>query len=171
MVPQGWRKWNWETLIGDLYANCDLHPSGCLIWRGSVDKDGYAKIYIDSRHWRASRALLKAVTGELHPVARHSCDTPPCLNRRHLLWGTYQDNVLDSVERNRWPTGDNHHMRKNPGTAIGEKNANSKLTLEQVNEIRQSRMQKPRVKVKDLAVRYKVSKSAIEGILYGHSWK
>lgn len=175
MVPAGWRKWTWESLIADLQANCDLDPAtGCLLWRSGTDKDGYAKVYIDGRHWRASRALLKAKTGELHPVARHKCDTPRCLNDEHLLWGTYQDNVQDALERHRWPVGDRHHTRRSVGVMAGERNGRAKLSAADVAAIRSHGPRvpgtRPRGKTKALAERYGVSQSTIQAIMAGKGW-
>lgn len=31
----------------------------------------------------------------------HSCDNPPCINRRHIRWGTGRENVREAIERGR----------------------------------------------------------------------
>ena len=57
-------------------------------------------------------------------VVRHTCDNPRCINPKHLLLGTVQDNIDDMVARGR-----------NRG-ASGERNSMAKLTDEQVRVIR-----------------------------------
>jgi hypothetical protein len=88
--------WQWADLPQQLAAHCQSDPvTGCLIWNGRTDKDGYPKLMIEGRYWRGSRALLYAVTGQLGPMALHSCHRPPCLERTHLRWGTGSDNARD----------------------------------------------------------------------------
>ncbi|PHS59692.1 MAG: HNH endonuclease [Alteromonas sp.] len=55
-------------------------------------------------------------------VVRHRCDNPPCINPDHLELGTVADNNRDMADRG----------RSTRGSASG----NSKLTSEQVAEIR-----------------------------------
>lgn len=57
-------------------------------------------------------------------VVRHTCDNPRCINPKHLLLGTIQDNIDDMVSRGR-----------NRG-ALGERNSMVKLTDEQVRVVR-----------------------------------
>lgn len=52
------------------------------------------------------------MVGEPLPdVVRHSCDNPPCCNRRHLLAGSQLENMRDAVERDRLrpARGVDHH--------------------------------------------------------------
>ena len=35
----------------------------------------------------------------------HTCDTPACINPRHLFLGTHEDNVADKVSKNRQAKG------------------------------------------------------------------
>lgn len=55
-------------------------------------------------------------------IVRHTCDNVLCVNPEHLKMGTHQDNSNDMVERGR--------------VARGEKVASSKLTDQEVDEIR-----------------------------------
>lgn len=55
-------------------------------------------------------------------VVRHKCDNVFCINPDHLELGTYQDNSNDMKNRNR--------------TKNGESNHSSKLTINQIEEIR-----------------------------------
>lgn len=57
-------------------------------------------------------------------VVRHKCDNPRCINPDHLEIGTHLDNSNDMVQRG----------RQNPPR--GTRCANSKLTEQQVAEIR-----------------------------------
>lgn len=41
-------------------------------------------------------------------VIRHTCDNRRCVNPKHLLIGSQQDNIQDMVDRNRLPKGYKH---------------------------------------------------------------
>ena len=58
-------------------------------------------------------------------VIRHRCDRPSCVNPRHLEKGSQSDNMNDSYRRGRKPVG-----------CAGEKHHNSKITKQDVIEIR-----------------------------------
>lgn len=93
---------------------------------------------IDGKKWRLSRALLFEVTGELHPVAMHSCDNPPCCNLAHLTWGTKADNTQDASRKGRLNFGDaNPTRRLNHLLPKGSARAGAKLTESKVREIRE----------------------------------
>ena len=103
--------------------------------------------------WRAPRvayALFHGDPGDLQIL--HSCDNPPCLNDRHLSADTDIENKKQAKERGRMATGDRHGLRLHPESVVrgerhhavlnpekyyGEGNPMSKLTPQQVVEIRQ----------------------------------
>lgn len=83
--------------------------SGCWLWLGSVNNDGYGLIRIGSRR-DGSRRLVKAhrLSYEVHvgPIplgleVLHRCDVPACVNPAHLFVGTHLDNVNDMLTKGR----------------------------------------------------------------------
>jgi hypothetical protein len=61
---------------------------------------------------------------------------------------------------------DNHYVRRHPETRQGENNGRVKLTAGQVSYIRSSNL--PGI---DLALKFKVSTSAVSAARTGRSWK
>ncbi len=78
--------------------------TGCWIFDGAPDKDGYGNIRHDGKvvkaHRLAAHLWLDFDLDDPRQI-RHSCDNPPCINPEHLLPGTRADNARDMVERGR----------------------------------------------------------------------
>lgn len=77
--------------------------TGCWLWTGSVDKDGYGRIR-GSTHgvvWseRAPRASYKEFIGPIADgkMVLHKCNTPACINPEHLYLGDHKDNGRDMI--------------------------------------------------------------------------
>jgi predicted XRE-type DNA-binding protein len=77
--------------------------SGCWLWIGSSDKDGYGRIGrevssdgIMPAH-RASYQIYVCEPGESHVL--HKCDNPSCVNPDHLWLGDRFDNMTDSAKK------------------------------------------------------------------------
>lgn len=87
--------------------------------------------------------------------AIHSCDNPPCVNKRHLRWGSAADNSSDMVSRRR-----HHH---------GSKHSNAKLSDSDVQEIR--RVVGSGVAQKDVAARFNVSRATVCEIVNRKLWR
>lgn len=130
-------------------------PSGCLEWQGCL-KNGYGLVYKFSDP--CGEVYAHRISFIMHHgrkpigVVRHTCDNRKCVNPRHLLEGSAQDNVRDAVERDR--------------VAYGEKSAASKLTQAQVDAIRCATGRHT-----DLARSYGVSDSTICRIRRGKAWR
>jgi len=90
-------------------------------------------------------------------VIRHKCDNPSCCNIDHLELGTIQDNVNDMMIRNRYA--------KTHPNLKGENNGQHKLTLKQVQEIRNSQESN-----RKLAQKYNVSATTIFNIKSYKYW-
>lgn len=100
----------------------------CHLWTGAVNKFGYGKLAVGDGKWMfAHRFAYKTYKGDI-PADKsvlHKCDVPACVNPDHLYLGDYKRNALDREERKRG----NH--------AYGVRHGRSKLTPEQVSQIRE----------------------------------
>lgn len=98
--------------------------SGCWLWTGSVDQNGYGRIggYDENGKYRpliATRVSL-AIHGRPVPAgmdACHKCDTPACVNPDHLFIGTHKANGQDMVAKGRATQGG--HLRNRSVCANG----------------------------------------------------
>lgn len=104
----------------------------CWLWTAGTTSNGYGAFWLNGKHKRAHSIAWKFYNGDLppdKPYVLHHCDTPACVNPRHLYAGTQQDNVNDMMRRGRQaPTELKRHL--------GEKNGRAKLTEDKVREIR-----------------------------------
>lgn len=130
--------------------------SGCLLWTGSVNKDGYGLFWLNRKYETAHRVAWRWANGSIpeESCVLHRCDTPPCVLPEHLFLGTQQDNVADKVAKTR--------------QARGETSGLAKLTWSEVSLIRRLANQHSRMA---LARRFNVSKRAIQFIVQGKTWR
>lgn len=132
--------------------------SRCWNWIKDLDKKGYGQIHDYKNGKRVTRAAHRVSyeinKGEIPQgmIVCHSCDNRKCVNPNHLWIGTTQDNINDKLKKNRG--------------LYGSKHQNSKLTEEDVLEIRASSEKKAH-----LARKYKVSFMVITSILRRNTWK
>ena len=131
--------------------------TGCLMWTGALDPNGYGRVGVE-RHtqfahrvslaWKLGRALLPGMD------ACHTCDTPGCVEPEHLFEGTHQQNVDDA-------TGKQRH-------AWGARNGHAKLTETQVRAIRATAASGQTQR--GIAERYGVGQTAISRIVSRERW-
>lgn len=128
--------------------------SGCWLWAGGIGS------------WRYGCFNLKGVTRRAHIASfhlfkskiprgmcvLHKCDVPECVNPDHLFIGSIKENNLDRHKKGR--------------TAKGERAGPSKLTADQVVQIRKDRRTHA-----EIAKSYSVSRPAVTDIKSYKNWR
>jgi hypothetical protein len=140
--------------------------TGCHIWTGPRDRNGYGKISLSKRSSiSAHRAAWQLASGGIPPgmFVCHTCDNPPCCNPAHLFLGTPLDNARD---RDRKGRTSRHHAR--PPIQLGGRNSQAKLTLTQAQEIYDRG--KAGEKGADLAREFGIRQSGASQIINGRTW-
>lgn len=124
--------------------------SGCWVWTGVKDSDGYGRFRFNSKRIMAHRMSYLFTYGYLPSDARvcHTCDNTSCCNPNHLFLGSDSDNIIDCVVKN--------------------KHANCKLTADQISPIKNAVYNG--VSVKEIALTYNVSQATIYNVLNEKTW-
>lgn len=78
-------------------------PDGCILWTGTLDEDGYGRLFVRRRRWRAHRLAWTLERGPIPPglVVMHRCDQPSCVRVDHLELGTQAENLRDRDRKRR----------------------------------------------------------------------
>lgn len=156
-----------ETKYVDLFWKKVDKSNSCWTWKAAKDIDGYGKFSIANHgSYRAHRvaALLSGIEIPEGHVVMHLCDNPSCCNPSHLRVGTIQENNLDKINK-----------RRQKG-AVGSLNARSKLTEEQVLDIKQRAIVGSRTgynngsNLKEIAKEYGVCVDTIRLIARDKTW-
>lgn len=77
--------------------------TGCFLWIGPLNSDGYGALTIEKRVCRAHRLAYEAVNGAIADgmFICHRCDVRHCVNPAHLFLGTAADNNHDMMRKGR----------------------------------------------------------------------
>jgi hypothetical protein len=77
--------------------------SGCWIWQGCVNTNGYGYLTHCYKNYQAHRFSWIIHNGEIPPGmwVLHKCDTPLCVRPDHLFLGTAADNNADAMRKGR----------------------------------------------------------------------
>ncbi len=151
-----------RTAAERFYAKVSKTPNetGCLDWLAGRNKAGYGRFGISGTHVLAHRFAWELVNGPIPAgmFACHKCDRPACCNPEHIFLGSMADNTRDMLDKGRGRNGER----------AGESIGTSKLTAEQIKEIRSPQYET--WILNDIAARFGVSISAICSILNRRSW-
>jgi len=139
------------------------NPNECWEWPLSKDGDGYGRIFIKGKKYRAHRLTWMVFQGPIPQGFHvcHHCDNPPCVNPHHLFIGTNYDNLMDSVRKGR------HRIPNNP--TFGSNHGLTTLTENQVLQIREE-YRGGQITQLSLAKKYNVGRSTIGRIVNREYW-
>lgn len=86
-----------------LLSNAIPEPnSGCFLWLGAMNSNGYGLARIDRAMYLAHRLMWTGLHGDPgNLLVLHRCDTPACINPAHLFIGTQTDNMTDCTAKGR----------------------------------------------------------------------
>lgn len=141
---------------------------GCWLWSGYLGSHGRPSVSVNGKQQLAYRAVYEALVGPIQSglLCCHRCDVPTCVNPSHIFLGTHLDNMRDAQSKGRL-----QHQTEHPslhvGRNIGEANARSQLTAQQVQEIRAAR---GILNQAQLAARYRIAKTTVSNIWTRRSW-
>ncbi len=130
----------------------------CWEWQAGCCDEGYGKFMFECTVYRAHRLAYKFTHNYLPSDSDvlHTCDNPKCCNPNHLYLGTQKNNMEDRNNKHR--------------QALGEHNGKSKLTSEQVLEIRKL-YSSGKYTHQTLSVMFNISRQNISFILSNQGWK
>ncbi len=125
-----------------------LLSTPCRFFMGNRDKDGYG---IRGTGERVHRWIWEQINGPIPDGMKvlHRCDNPPCFRYDHLFLGTTAENNAD---------------RKAKGRS-GRRRRKTKLTDEQVREIRRIARDQPWRRQTDVAAEFGVSEGTLSLIV------
>jgi predicted XRE-type DNA-binding protein len=132
-------------------------PDECWLWTAGR-RNGYGQFGTNTWSAYAHRISWVLYNGQDIPEGMyvcHRCDVRLCVNPHHLFLGTPKDNIRDMLNKGRG--------------AKGEQSGQSKLTSEQVQEIR--RLWREGVNQKVIAKKFRITQAAVSDIITGKNWK
>jgi hypothetical protein len=74
--------------------DCANVGTGCWLWTGRLNDDGYGMTSINEKSMGAHRATTLLLTGDVGPELDHLCRTRRCVNPDHLESISHRENVL-----------------------------------------------------------------------------
>jgi hypothetical protein len=133
------------------------HPLGCWTWKGFGTSRRHPTIALTpNKFMYAARFAYLLCYGAIPDglLILHTCDNFMCVNPDHLYPGTHTDNERDKLTRNR--------------TLRGEKNTNSKLTENDVRDIR--KLREAGMLLTEIAHKYNINITTVSTIAHRKTW-
>lgn len=151
------------------YLLAHMHDGCCTPWPYAKNTNGYSRLGAGdgtNRMISAYRLVCELVNGPPpfpKAVTRHLCGKGHlgCFNAECLVWGTYSDNIRDSIR---------HGTYRPPNNGRGAPPACFKLTDQQVAEIRQLGAARAESQ-QSIANRYGIRQTHVSRLLAGKQRK
>lgn len=165
-ISNSLNKYHAKTLKQRFWSKAKKGPT-CWLWQGNKN-NGYGVFYFKGKPISAHRFSYELANGPIPTGLRviHQCNEKSCINPAHLFLGTQGDNLRDAISKGRW----------RPGCHRGEQIGTSKLTAEQVREIKRlyrgdKRLHPNReLSLAEVGERFNVSGSTVHLIITGKRW-
>lgn len=153
------------------FAKSYVISGECWLWTGAKrGQNGYGGIKHEGKPWMAHRFSWVMHNGSIQDgcLVLHTCDTPKCVNPKHLFLGSHQDNMDDMHAKGRESAGEQKSKSIRKGWAEKKyRNVRHKrLTEDQARAILSSEL-----KNSQLAEIYGVTRQNIYLIKTGKNWK
>jgi hypothetical protein len=144
--------------VEELLARAIPTENGCIEWQNTRIAAGYGQIWLRGKMILVHREMTSLVYGEPigKQMALHSCDNPPCINPKHLSWGSHSQNMKEMWSRGRAP-------EKKP-------RPDRRLSFE-IAEIIRRKYESGEFTYKSLADEYGISGKSIEFIIKKKTYK
>lgn len=88
-------------------------PDECWLWTAATNMWGYGSFGDTPFTTIGAHVFAWVLVNGREPnpgmIIRHTCDIPACVNPKHLIEGTHQDNALDRSTKGRGWRMDNTH--------------------------------------------------------------
>lgn len=153
----------------------------CWLWKGSFNEHGYGQLFVGTvqsqngkvaqKHAPAHRISYQLFNGTIPRglFVLHRCDTPSCVNPKHLFIGTQLDNMKDASNKGRMSCGDKHYAHTHPELlARGEKHGSSKLREQDIIKIRE--LAASGIKQSEIASLYSIGQYEVSRIVSRKRW-
>ncbi len=103
------------TLLEKLWKHTRIEEStGCRLWIGSRNTQGYGRILIDGKNKYVHRISYNELVKKTDNLILHKdwiCPHKNCWNPEHLYEGTYSDNTIDKHKKHGHPMSSRTHCR------------------------------------------------------------
>lgn len=145
----------------------------CWVWTAGKFWCGYGCYTTNKKTYYAHRFSYTLSKGEIKNGVQvlHKCDNRACVNPAHFFTGTNMDNVDDKVFKKRQSKGKAHGDAVRAAQPRGENAPTTKLTEQQVIEIRQAyQPRKHGSGPRALGLRYGVKPQTIQAIIARKTW-
>lgn len=148
-------KWDQADPKTRLLANTKK-TSTCWLWMLGKFNSGYGHIKIDGINMGTHVASYRLFKGPIRKglCVLHTCDVKHCIRPSHLWLGTRAENNIDMKKKNRHAHGEQHSI--------------SKLTEQDVRDIRKLGLNSH---PEEIAIMYNVSVSCIASVISRINWR